>query len=120
MNSKRWIGRWIIAVSALHTLFGLLAFAPVLQAMLSAGLWNSVGPDAMRGSAAWFLISGGFMLVFGLAVDACERGNGDRPLRAIGWSLLIVTLVVIVVMPVSGAWLLLPPAIAMMRRGNRG
>lgn len=119
MMGKRWIGRWIVAVSVLHTLFGLIAFAPVLRTMLNAGLWNSVGEDAMRGGVAWFLLSGGFMLVGGLAVDACERSNGDCPLRAIGWSLLIVTLITIVLMPVSGAWLLLPPAIAMIRRGNR-
>jgi len=114
------MGRWIIGVSALHTLFGLFAFAPILQTMLGAGLWNSVGTDAMRGAVAWFLISGGFMLICGLAVDACEGANGDRPLRAVGWSLLIVTLITIVLMPVSGAWLFLPPAIAMMRRGKRG
>lgn len=115
---KRWIGRWIIAVSALHTLFGVIAFAPVLQTLASCGVWNSVGADPMRGAAAWFLLAGGFMLVSGFAIDACERSGGDCPLSVIGWSLLIVTAIAIVLMPVSGAWLLLPPAIAMIRRRN--
>ena len=50
---NRWIGRWIVAVSVLHTLFGLFAFKPVLRSMTSAGLWDSVGSDAMRGAVAW-------------------------------------------------------------------
>ncbi|MEQ1511022.1 MAG: DUF6463 family protein [Sphingopyxis sp.] len=116
---KRWIGRWIIAVSALHTLFGVLAFAPVLRAMLNAGLWNSVGADPVRGAVAWFLLAGGFMLVGGLAVDACERSNEDCPFAGIGWGLLIVTAIAILLMPISGAWLLLPPALAMILRGGR-
>jgi|CXWL01.1.fsa_nt_gi hypothetical protein len=118
MIGKRWIGRWIIAVSVLHTLFGLMAFTPVLRAMLSDGFWNSVGADAMRGAVAWFLLTGGFMLICGLAVDACERSEGACALRPSGWGLLVVTLITIVLMPVSGAWLLLPPAIAMVWRGS--
>jgi hypothetical protein len=114
--SRRWIGRWIVAVSALHSLFAIFAFAPILRAMANAGLWNSVGSDPMRGAVAWFLLSGGFMLVSGLAIDALERSGDAESLSPIGWSLLIVTLITIVLMPVSGAWLLLPPAIAMIRR----
>lgn len=113
---KRWIGRWIIAVAALHTLFGILAFAPVLRTLASSGVWNSVGADPLRGAAAWFLLAGGFTLVAGLAIDACERSGGDCRFAASGWGLLIVTAIAIVVMPISGAWLLLPPAVAMIRR----
>ena len=120
MKHKRWIGRWIVAVSALHTLFGLIAFGPVLQRMLNVGLWNSVGSDPMRGAVAWFLISGGFMLVGGLAIDLCERNNDTLRLSVIGWALLVVTLFIILLMPVSGAWLLLPPAIAMILRRTSG
>jgi Family of unknown function (DUF6463) len=116
---KRWIGRWIVAVSALHTLFGLFAFIPTLRDIVHAGLWNSVGSDAMRGAVAWFLISGGFMLVGGLAIDALERNGGTSALRTSGWSLLIVTAITIILMPVSGAWLLLPPAIAMLLGSDR-
>lgn len=117
---KRWIGRWIIGVSVLHTLFALVLFGPVFRAMLGSGMWNSVGQVPMRAAAAWFLLSGGFMLVCGLAVDAVECDDGASPLRATGWTLLIVTLICIVLMPVSGAWLLLPPSIAMILRGKRG
>lgn len=116
---KRWIGRWLIAVSALHTLFGLVAFGPIVLAMLKSGLWNSVGANPLRGAVAWFLLSGGFMLVSGLAVDVCERGECVSSLRSIGWGLLIVALTCILLMPVSGAWLLLPPAIAMIWRQER-
>jgi hypothetical protein len=116
---RRWIGRWVVAVSALHTLFGLFAFAPTLRAMAKAGLWNSVGSDAMRGAVAWFLLSGGFMLVAGLAIDGLEQSDAADAFDTIGWGLLFVTAITIVLMPVSGAWLLLPPAVAMIRRTVR-
>ncbi|MEK6541002.1 MAG: DUF6463 family protein [Pseudomonadota bacterium] len=115
---KRWIGRWVIAVALLHTLIGVIALLPVVRAMIGDGLWNSVGENPMRSVAAWFLLGGGFMFVSGFAIDACERINVDCPLRSSGWSLLIITLITIILMPVSGAWLLLPPAIALIRRGS--
>ena len=113
---KRWIGRWIIVVAALHTLIGLVVFAPILQAMIDDGLWNSVGEIPMRNVAAWFLIGGGFMLVIGIAIDACEHHAGPHLLRPTGWAMLVVTIITIILMPVSGAWLLVPPAVAMIRR----
>lgn len=111
---KRWIGRWVVAVAVLHAVIGLMAFAPVLQAMMGDGLWNSVGVDVTRALAMWFLLGGGFMLVCGLAIDACERSAQAPSLRSTGWGLLVVTLVTIALVPTSGAWLLLPPAIAMV------
>lgn len=116
--AKRWIGRWVIAVSILHTMFGLVAFTPAIREMLDAGLWDSVGLNPMRRLAMWFLLGGGFMLVAGLAIDVCEHTGGT--LRAIGWALLVITLITIILVPLSGAWLLLPPAIAMIWRGGRG
>lgn len=116
MTSKRWIGRWIIAVAALHTVFGLVVFHGLIAQIIQRGIWNSIGDDPLRGAVAWFLLAGGFMAVAGLAIDVCERSA--VPLRSTGWSLLVVTLLTIVLMPVSGAWLLLPPALAMVLRGK--
>ena len=113
---RRWIGQWIIAVALLHTVFGIVAFAPVIRTLFGNGLWNSVGGSAMHGAVAWFLLAGGFMLVAGLAIDSCERSKEAISLRASGWGMAIVTAIAIVLMPVSGAWLLLPPTIAMFFR----
>lgn len=118
MMGKRWIGRWIIAVSAGHTIIGLALFWSVIMGIAKAGFWNSIGEDPMRGAVAWFLLAGGFMLVSGLAVDAIEQAGQPVAIRRAGLALLLVTVLGILLMPVSGFWLLLPPAIAMLRRGS--
>ncbi|WP_397604348.1 DUF6463 family protein [Sphingorhabdus sp.] len=114
---RRWIGRWIIGVAILHTLFGLVAFGWALKAMAVDGFWNTVGSDPMRGAVAWFLLFGFMMAVCGWAIDALERTRGSS-FGWTGWALLVVTAIVIILMPVSGAWLLVPPAIAMIRNAK--
>jgi hypothetical protein len=118
---SRWIGRWIVAVSAIHTIFGVTVFRAVLAEIARAGIWNSIGEGPMRAAVAWFLLSGFFMAVLGLTVDTIEQSGQQRPLRAAGIGLFLTIIVGIVLMPASGFWLLLPPALAMIgRRGSMG
>lgn len=46
---KRWIGRWVMGVAAVHTAFALVVFAPVLRAlgvvlMPASGFWLALPP----------------------------------------------------------------------------
>lgn len=111
---KRWIGRWIVSVSALHTVFGAIVFGADLGQMAQAGFWDSIGADARAGVVAWFMLSGFFMAALGLAVDALEGSAHHGNLRVTGIVILLTTIVGIVLMPASGFWLLLPPAVALL------
>ncbi len=110
---SRWRGRWLLAVSAVHTVFALVAFRSTLRAMWRGGMLDAVGEDPMRGAVAWFVLFGAALAVAAIAVDALEQR--DAPLRATGVALLAMIALGLVWMPASGFWLALPPALSMLR-----
>ena len=115
-SHRRWIGRWIMVVAALHTLVGLVMLQTPLMAMASAGWFDSVGHDPMRGVAAWFMLFGGPLLALGLAIDALEKHQATAALPSLGWLMLLLCATGALWMPVSGFWLGIPPGIALLRR----
>lgn len=114
--SRPWIGRWLIAVSALHTAVAVFAFHPVLLDIAKRGVFNTVGRDPMAGTAVWFTLFGAVLCIAGLAISALEQASPQALPRSLGWSLLALAVLGIVLMPASGFWLALPPALALLRR----
>jgi hypothetical protein len=111
---KYWIGKWIIAVSIIHTIFAFVVFSEVILQILLDGVFNSVGADSLRGAVVWFLLFGFVLFAFGLATNIIEEmSNGDVPV-SIGFSLLFVILLGVILMPISGFWLALPPALTII------
>ena len=116
LPARAWKGRWLIAVSVVHTIFGLVVFSEPLAGIVRRGIFNSVGTDPLTGAVAWFLLFGFALFLAGLAIAELER-ESSRPLpRSLGWALLFVVLVGVVLMPVSGFWLALPPAVSLAGR----
>lgn len=111
-----WVGRWLIVVSIIHTLFAVVAFPQVLRSLVAAGIFNSVGTDPMRGAVAWFVLFGVLLFVYGHAITLLERATGGALPKSVGWSLLAVVIAGVVLMPASGFWLALPPAVAVLMR----
>lgn len=107
---NRWIGRWLIAVSALHTLFALVVFQSPLADIWKAGVFDAVGRDPARGAVVWFVLFGAAVLLFGLAVDVLEKAKIQLPV-VIGLCLLLLAVIGVCLMPRSGFWLLFPPAV---------
>lgn len=112
---NRWIGRWLIAVSALHTLFALVVFQSPLADIWKAGGFDAVGRDPARGAVVWFVLFGAAVLLFGLAVDVLEKAKIQLPV-AIGLCLLLLAMIGVCLMPRSGFWLLFPPAMFALSR----
>jgi Family of unknown function (DUF6463) len=108
-----WIGRWLIGVSILHTLFAIVVFHKTLLLIVQRGVFNVVGTDPMIAAVVWFVLCGAAMFVGGLAISALERATGTVP-KSIGWCLLGYTLIGLTLMPASGFWLILPAAIAVL------
>lgn len=113
---KPWIGRWLIAVSAVHTVFAVAVFGDVLAAIARRGFFNAVGNDPLTGAVAWFVLFGAVLFVCGLAVAALEKPLSMGLPKSIGWSLLALGAVGVTLMPASGFWLVFPPAIAVLVR----
>ena len=68
--------------------------------------------------AFWFMAAGFFSIVLGILADWVEREYGRLP-ASLGYSLLVLALVIIIALPASGGWLLLPPAIFLIIRNKK-
>lgn len=119
MTRRRWIGRWIVGVGVVHTAFGLIFQRGTLAVLWGEGLVNTVNGQPEREFAFWFIFFGLLAILFGLLVDWCEKRQLGLP-RFLGWALLVLTSVCVVIMPISGGWLLLPPAVGAMRESRAG
>lgn len=111
-----WIGYWLMGVAALHTAFAGLVFAKVLLTIVQRGVFNSVGEDPLMGAVTWFVLFGLCLALLALAVTALERSGQAEVLRKLGLGLLLLCALGLVLMPASGFWLAIPPALAMLRR----
>ncbi|MDP3229687.1 MAG: DUF6463 family protein [Acidovorax sp.] len=118
---QTWKGLWLLGVAAVHTVFGVVVFQPQLQEIAQRGVFDSVGTDPMRGAVTWFVLFGALFALLGWAVLLVERhaALAPVPLRALGAGLLALTALGIVLMPASGFWLVLPPALALCLRPGR-
>lgn len=115
-SKKIWIGRWMIFVAIAHTIVGFALLGHILMRMLERGVWNSVGSDMGANVATWFMLCGAVLALLGMAVSALERSSDFRSARALGIGTLMLTVLGVVLMPLSGFWLCFPPAIGLLRR----
>ena len=113
---KHWIGRWLIGVAIIHTLFAVVAFGKVLLSVVQRGVFNTVGTDPMVGAVVWFVLFGAVLFICGLAVSALERSSPNPLPKSLGWCLLALATLGVILMPASGFWLAFPPAIAVLAR----
>ena len=113
---KQWIGRWLVAVSILHIVFAVVVFRKVLTPVVERGLVNAVGTDPLTSLAVWFVLFGVMLFICGLSIDALERASSNGVPKSIGWGLLGMSILGVALMPVSGFWLVFPPAIALLAR----
>lgn len=116
---KHWIGRWLIGVSIIHTAFAFVAFGNVLLSIVQRGVFSTVGNDPMTGAVVWFVLFGVVLFICGLAVLALEQSSSNPLPRSLGWSLLALGALGVVLMPASGFWLAIPPALAILLRRPR-
>ncbi|MGM9513996.1 DUF6463 family protein [Roseateles sp. DB2] len=117
---QAWEGPWLLAVAAVHSLFGLLVFAPVLRAMVAQGWFDTVGADPLRGAVSWFLLFGLPLALLALCIGPLRQAGQVRRLRLMGWGLLGLGAVGASLMPASGFWLVLPPALSLLLPRGQG
>jgi hypothetical protein len=116
VSLKHWIGRWLIVVSVIHTLFAIGVFRSVLSSIVQRGVFNTIGNDPMLGAVVWFVLFGFVLFILGLAVSALERSSTNHLPASLGWSLLVLSVLGVILMPASGFWLVFPPAFAILLR----
>jgi len=113
MKTKRWIGRWIMGVGVVHTMFGLFFMRDTWSELIDAGLFNTVNGQPEREFAFWFLFAGLVTILFGRMVDELEK-RGEAPPRFVAWFLAVLVVFALIVMPISGGWLLVPAVVGLL------
>ncbi|RLC07591.1 MAG: hypothetical protein DRI24_24635 [Deltaproteobacteria bacterium] len=117
---KFWIGKSIVFIGLLHTLVGVFGFYGTLCELVDEKVFNTVCGQPDRELTFWFIAFGLLTIVFGVFVDSYERTFTRFP-RRLGWGLFLFAAVIVVALPVSGAWLfLIPAAGAIHHSGRRG
>ena len=111
---RRWVGRWLAGVGILHILFGVAAFADPLREIAAEGFWNAVDAHPDRSVAFWFVFAGPLIVLLGALVDWVEAHAPVGLPRFLGWTLLVFALLGGILMPLSGFWLFLPPALGVL------
>ncbi|MGW9632060.1 DUF6463 family protein [Agromyces sp. NPDC055520] len=106
-NRRAFAGPALIIVCTLHTAVGVLASAPALGEALADGWFGAVTSDLEV--ALWFLMTGFFGVVAGVAMTALERA-GRMP-WAVSIALLLVALIGVSAAPVSGFLFVLVAAV---------
>lgn len=117
MRQSRLAAWWITGVGVLHCALFLWVGRRSLRAIAADGIWNTIDPIRERQVLFWALLTGVLALVLGrLALWITKRGHALP--SSLGWQLLILTVVSGILMPVSGGWLLLVPAILIILGGS--
>ena len=107
-------GYLLIFTSILHFIGGFVFFPEPLAEIAQAGWWNAVSPDPFnlnyeREAAFWFMMISPLLFALGILCCWIEEQKLIMP-AFVGWILLVITIIGIVIMPVSGFWLLLAPS----------
>ncbi len=115
---KNWIGKTLVGIGLLHTALGLIFLREIGALLLAEGLFNTVNRQPPREAFFWFIFAGLEMILLGLLVHDYERRRLAFP-RFLGWFLLGLALITVLIMPASGGWLVLLPAIALIVKSGR-
>ncbi len=115
---KKWIGNWIIGTAILHTVFAIVVFPNVWMELINGGIFNTVGEDTQRAAVMFFFLWGLLYFVLGFTIKALENQNIVLP-KVLGFGLLINAVIAVIFLPESGYWLLIPPAIMILRQKEK-
>jgi hypothetical protein len=108
---------WMI-VSILHGIAGIFFYFPQWQTIAQDGWFNVVAPNPFtpifdREDAFWFMFLTPFIFLIG---KLCVWVDQQKLHLPISFSIIILATVLVglFLMPVSGIWLALPPAVIML------
>lgn len=113
----RWMGRWLMGVACIHLGVAIVAYHKTIRLVWERGVFNTVVADPIIGAVVWSLLFGCVAFAGGMAVDALERGGVVVP-ASLGWFLFTLALIGILLVPLSGFWLLFPVAITIVMRSS--
>ena len=121
---RKLCGPLLMATGVLDILYVLVFHSGQLATIARDGFFNAVDPDVAfstfdRETAFWHFAFGAMALILGGLIHWTQARTGTLP-AFLGWSLLALCVLALVLMPVSGFWVVLPQAVMMIVVGRRG
>lgn len=120
MKLWQYSGLMLIGTGVIHNVIGIVLGWNFLVAMVIDGLWNtaaqSVQPGMLhtRAELLWFLMLGFAWIMIGALLHGHIRCHKTPPSKLYGWALFMKGVVMVVVLPASGAWLFLPQGLILI------
>lgn len=114
MKLWKYSGILLMATGGLHLLVAVASGWDTWREIVSDGLVDSIGKDAGREYAFWFLMTGILLLLWGSTLRHYLRREQQLPPLFAGCVLLAVSVGGCVMLPLSGFWLLIPQALIML------
>ncbi len=122
-RSAALVGLTLIGIGVLHTAMAPVVHGPALRGIIEGGVVAAVESDpaqiAIRSAGFWYLTAGFAVMILGALLWWVQRRIGRLP-AAVGWVLLGLTVWGVLLMPVSGFYLFLLPAVLAWRAAHAG
>ena len=121
MKIWKYSGLMLIITGILHIILALLAGGEAfMEIYRNNGIFNSIARDNYyHQTAFWFLICGVLLIPFGQILHYYQKREQKPAPLSLGYSLLILSILGCIIMPVSGFWLFLPQALIIIIANNR-
>ena len=109
-----------MATGGLHLLVAVAGGWDAWRNIIQDGFADSIGKDAERAYAFWFLMGGILLLFWGSTLQYYIRKEQKPVPLFLGYSLLLVSVVGYILLPLSSFWLLIPQALIMIGGTSMG
>jgi len=119
---RRLSGLLLMTTGGLDLLYVFVFHSRQLAAIAQDGVFNAVELDPAqfdRETAFWHVTFGTTVVILGSLVHWAQARTGTLP-AFLGWSLLVLGVAGVILMPVSGFWAILPQAVLMLVVARRG
>ena len=113
---RRLSGPLLMATGVLDLLYVLVFHSRQLAAIAQDGFFDAVELNPAqfdRETAFWHLMFGLMFVVLGALVHWAQARTGTLP-AFLGWSVLALGMAGVILMPLSGFWLLFPQAVLIL------
>ena len=104
----KWVSYWMMGIAVVHCVLAVVLYGQAYEQFAVNGVFASASTDYDR-LAIWFCVAGVLMFLIGYLFLSMPYIP-----RLVGLTLAIVGVVGGLLIPASGFWLLLPPAIGIV------
>ena len=120
---RRLCGPLLMATGVLDLLYVLVFQSRQIAAIAGDGFFNAVEPNVAfstfdRETAFWHLMFGLMAVILGALIHWVQSRAVTLP-AFLGWSLLLLSVIALILMPFSGFWVVLPQAVMMILVSRR-